>query len=67
MLNKIVNLRLSEAEDKALLIWANNECIENRSLMMRRIIRLALRDHAPREIFPPNILKELRITGKARS
>lgn len=67
MLDKIVNVRLSEAEEAALMIWSRNECIDNKSLMVRRILRLALRDLAPRSIFPAHIASALNLSAEVQS
>lgn len=67
MLDKIFSMRLSEAEEAALLIWANADAIDNKSLMMRRIFRLALRQLAPRSIFPAHITSALNLSAEVET
>ncbi|MEW6285026.1 MAG: hypothetical protein AB1509_02250 [Chloroflexota bacterium] len=62
MLNKVLNMRLSEADEAALLLWANADAIDNKSLMMRRIFRLAVRELAPRSIFPMEVITALNLS-----
>lgn len=67
MLDKILNMRLSEAEETALMIWADAEAIDNKSLMMRRVLRLALRKLAPRSIFPKEVITALNLAKNIES
>lgn len=61
LLEKFVGVKLNEAEEAALILWANSEGIEKKSTMMRRVFRMALRN-APRSIFPPHILNALNLS-----
>ena len=65
-LQNFLGMKLSQAEETALILWAEHEGINNKSTMMRRLFRLALRNNAPRAIFSPELLKELHLTQKAK-
>lgn len=58
---KFLGVKLNEAEEQALIIWANSEGIEKKSVFMRRLFRMALKD-APRSIFPDHILAALNLS-----
>lgn len=64
---KYLGVKLNEAEEQALIIWANSEGIEKKSAFMRRLFRMALKD-APRSIFPDHVIAALNLSiGDVRS
>lgn len=63
--SNLLSVKLSEEENLALVIWANSEGLD-KSVLMRRIFRLALR-HAPLSIFPPHIVKHLELSIKKQN
>jgi len=67
MLDRKLNFRLSEAEENALTLWADADAIDNKSVMMRRVLRLALRELAPRSIFPAHIVTALDLAREVQS
>ena len=63
--NKMLGVKLNEAEEAALVTWASYEGLD-KSVLMRRLFRLALRK-APRSIFPVNIIDTLNLSHEIES
>jgi hypothetical protein len=57
----LLSMKLSKDENAALILWANSEGLD-KSVLMRRLFRLALRASAPSSIFPPKIISNLSLT-----
>jgi len=64
--NKFLATRLNDAENFALTLWAKSEGLD-KSTMARRVLRLALRDMAPRSIFPVQILDALNLSQEIKT
>jgi hypothetical protein len=56
----LLGVRLSKEENQALLLWARSEGLD-RSVLLRRVFRLALRN-APHTMFPPKIAQALHLS-----
>ncbi|RIK30553.1 MAG: hypothetical protein DCC56_09530 [Anaerolineae bacterium] len=65
--SNFLGMKLSDEEQAALILWAKEDGIEKKSVMMRRIFRMALRHFAPVKIFPPQILDALNLSREVES
>ena len=64
MRNKFLGIKLSDAEERALVLWSRHEGFDNKSMMMRQLFRRALKQLAPRNIFPNDVIAELGLENE---
>ena len=57
----LLTVRLNQEENTALVLWANSEGLD-KSVLMRRVFRMALRN-APRSVFPPHVAQSLDLSA----
>lgn len=64
--NVYIATRVNDLENSAIEIWADSEGLD-KSALIRHLVRLALREKAPRSIFPKNIVTALHLSQDAKS